>query len=196
MTSPIPCMPQISSCEAVSTLVMDAIKRETTYAEKNGNELIQDVMLFNKSGSMVDIKAEYKLNDVMKFVQDRNFGTTDCAQPMIKALQLYKDSYGKKGLYDVFIVYTDNETYCGTIHPSVALEGYRKVTGINSKMIVVATTPTLNTIGYRSKNILIDTSMDPNLTLNIAGFDLNAPSLIRNFINGQSDIGDISDIDE
>ena len=47
-------------------------------------------------------------------------GGTDCAIPMIYAKQ-------KKLEVDVFIVYTDSETWFGKIHPSKALQQYRKV---------------------------------------------------------------------
>ena len=38
---------------------------------------------------------------------------------------------------DVFIVYTDCETWAGAIHPSAALKKYRKAMGINAKLIYV-----------------------------------------------------------
>lgn len=47
-------------------------------------------------------------------------GGTDCALPMIHAKQ-------KKLEVDVFIVYTDSETWYGKIHPTEALKQYRKV---------------------------------------------------------------------
>ena len=47
-------------------------------------------------------------------------GGTDCALPMIYAKQ-------KKLKIDVFIVYTDSETWFGKIHPTEALKNYRKV---------------------------------------------------------------------
>ena len=184
MGSPMPCLPQLSSCQAVSTLVMEAIKRESVYSEKTGVQFVQDVMIFDKKGSIVNINSTDRLDNVIKKVQDYNFGTTDCAQPMIKALEMFKESKGEKGLYDAFIVYTDNETYAGKIHPSEALDNYNKETGLTAKLIVVATTPTSYSIS--EANILTDNKMNPRLTLNIAGFDLNAPDLIRNFINGTS----------
>ena len=47
-------------------------------------------------------------------------GGTDCALPMIHAKQ-------KKLEVDVFIVYTDSETWYGKVHPTEALKQYRKV---------------------------------------------------------------------
>lgn len=47
-------------------------------------------------------------------------GDTDCSLPMLWAQ--------KAGVaVDVFIVFTDNETYAGEIHPSTALRKYREV---------------------------------------------------------------------
>lgn len=39
--------------------------------------------------------------------------------------------------FQVFVVYTDSETYIGTYHPKQALDRYRKVMGIEAKLIVV-----------------------------------------------------------
>jgi 60 kDa SS-A/Ro ribonucleoprotein len=61
---------------------------------------------------------------------------------------LFSKKNKNTGLYDAFIIYTDNETWYGNIHPSEALDNYRSATGIDAKMIVVATTPTSNSIGY------------------------------------------------
>lgn len=47
-------------------------------------------------------------------------GGTDCALPMIHAKQ-------KRLEVDVFIVYTDSETWYGKVHPTQALKQYRKV---------------------------------------------------------------------
>lgn len=47
-------------------------------------------------------------------------GGTDCALPMIHARE-------KKLEVDVFIVYTDSETWYGKVHPCKALKQYRKV---------------------------------------------------------------------
>lgn len=51
-------------------------------------------------------------------------GGTDCALPMIYAKQQSLD-------VDVFIVYTDSETWFGKIHPCEALKDYRRVSHIH-----------------------------------------------------------------
>jgi 60 kDa SS-A/Ro ribonucleoprotein len=188
MSSPACAIPQLSACQAVGTLLMEAIKREHKYHEtllQNGenSKFVQDVVLFKNTLSEVKISHTDKLDNVIKKIQDNNFGSTDCALPMIHALNKYKQSKGKDGVYDAFIVYTDNETYYGKIHPSEALDEYRKFTGINAKMVVIATTPTNNSIGFfRSGGK--SPKDDSENALNIAGFDLNGPELIRNFLQG------------
>ena len=207
MSSPIASMPLISSCSAVACLVMEAVRREHRYAEDmkaKGTPVdnLQEVMLFSKSGNKVTITPDMKLAQVMKVIQC-DFLTTDVSQPLIKALDEFKKSGGKSGLYDMFVIYTDNETfYANGIHPSDALDNYRKATNLQSKLIVYATTPTMNTIGYgvgsnyggHGNAFSVKPGQNESLTLNIAGFDLNGPALIRNFAMGH--IGTISDEDD
>jgi hypothetical protein len=96
------------------------------------------------------------------------FGSTDCALPMVKALE--------EGLkVDMFVVYTDSETYMGKIHPQVALQQYRDKTGINAKLVVV---------GMVSNCLSIADPADRN-TLNLAGFDTATPEIMSLFASGQ-----------
>jgi 60 kDa SS-A/Ro ribonucleoprotein len=186
MTMAMTSLPYMTSCQAVGTLVMEAVKREYKYSQENNTPYVQDVILFNHKGSYVEIRPEYNLNQVMKLIQDNTFGSTDCSQPMIKALQQYKRTGGREGSYDAFIVYTDNETYYGNVHPIDALLDYNRYTKNNARMVVIGTTATINTIGNNNysntKNMLY---LDSPLCLNIAGFDLNAPTMIKNFLDGK-----------
>ena len=95
-------------------------------------------------------------------------GGTDCAQPMLYAKK-------KKLNVDVFIVYTDNETWAGQVHPSQALKQYREATGINARLIVCAMCSTKFTIADPN---------DPGM-LDMAGFDSAAPEVIRSFASGE-----------
>jgi 60 kDa SS-A/Ro ribonucleoprotein len=105
------------------------------------------------------------LQDAVAAVSDLPFGGTDCALPMIYALE-------KKIPTDVFIVLTDSETWAGGIHPSEALKKYRKEMGINAKLVVVGMTSTGFSIA------------DPNDggMLDVVGFDSNVPALIADFV--------------
>jgi 60 kDa SS-A/Ro ribonucleoprotein len=73
---------------------------------------------------------------------------------------------------DVFVIYTDNETWAGCMHPAQALQQYRSVMGINAKLIVVGMTATEFTIA------------DPNDSgmLDVVGMDAGVPAVMRNFI--------------
>lgn len=93
-----------------------------------------------------------------------NMGMTDCSLPMIHAAKQGNE-------VDVFIIYTDNETYYGKVHPSQALREYREKTGINAKLIVNTLTSTCNTIADPN---------DPGM-VDISGFDTTQPQIIQEF---------------
>ena len=95
-------------------------------------------------------------------------GGTDCAQPMIYAKN-------KKLEVDTFIVYTDNETWAGKIHPSQALKDYRESSGVDAKLIVC---------GMCANSFTIADPNDAGM-LDMAGFDSAAPEVIRNFVLGE-----------
>jgi len=105
------------------------------------------------------------LSGVISKVSGLPFGGTDCAAPMLYAMD--------NGIeVDVFVIYTDNETWAGGIHPHEALRDYRKKTGINAKLVVVGMTATEFTIANPD---------DPGM-LDIVGFDANAPSVMAEFV--------------
>jgi 60 kDa SS-A/Ro ribonucleoprotein len=96
------------------------------------------------------------------------FGTTDCAQPMLYALE--------RGLQvEAFVIYTDSETWAGEVHPSEALRRYRDATGIAAKLVVVGLTSTGFTIADPADGGMLD----------VVGFDSAAPALIGDFVAGR-----------
>jgi 60 kDa SS-A/Ro ribonucleoprotein len=108
---------------------------------------------------------QMNLRDFISKISGLPFGTTDCSQPMLWALN-------NKVPIDCFIVYTDNETYAGTVKPVEALAKYRSVMGINAKLIV---------IGMTATNFSIADQNDPN-SMDVVGFDTSTPSIINEFI--------------
>ncbi len=110
------------------------------------------------------ISPRQRLTDAIKVVTDLPFGGTDCALPMLYALE-------KRIKVDVFTVITDNETWAGSVHPVEALRTYRKKTGIAAKLIVVGMTSTGFSIA------------DPNDAgmLDVVGFDAAAPAVMADF---------------
>jgi 60 kDa SS-A/Ro ribonucleoprotein len=101
----------------------------------------------------------------VRAVDNLPFGGTDCALPMLHALE--------QGLsVDAFVVYTDSETWAGKIHPAEALREYRRRTGIPAKLVVV---------GMVSNGFSIADPTDGGM-LDVVGFDAAAPALIADFI--------------
>ncbi|XP_046844070.1 60 kDa SS-A/Ro ribonucleoprotein-like [Xenia sp. Carnegie-2017] len=115
----------------------------------------------------IEIASDMNLDGVLQIYDEIPEGETDCAQPMLYAL------YNNLKI-DVFIVYTDSETF-GDVHPREALKQYRHHSEIHdAKLIVVAMT---------SKGVTIADPDDPGM-LDIAGFDSAAPQVMRKFIVG------------
>ena len=117
----------------------------------------------------MDISKRTSLTGVIQAIEKIPMGGTDCALPMIYALQ-------NKLEVDAFVVYTDNETWAGQIHPSQALAQYRQATGINAKLIVVGMTATGFTIADPADAGMLD----------VVGFDASCPAVMADFIRGDN----------
>jgi 60 kDa SS-A/Ro ribonucleoprotein len=118
--------------------------------------------------SPLALSARQRLDDIVASISDLPFGGTDCALPMLYALD--------KGLaFDHFVVYTDSETWAGDVHPSQALARYRERTGINAKLTVV---------GMVSNGFSIADPNDAGM-LDVVGFDTAAPQLMADFAAGR-----------
>src|SRR5262249_17759765 len=60
------------------------------------------------------ISPRRRLDDILRSVSGLPFGATDCALPMLYAVD--------RGLQvDTFVIYTDSETWAGDVHPIDAL---------------------------------------------------------------------------
>jgi len=119
---------------------------------------------FDQSAKQIDISARERLDDVANRIERMANGGTDCAQPILWAMK-------NKVAADVFVIYTDSETWYGSKHPVQALKEYRKAMGINAKLVVVA---------MASNGYSIADHDDP-LTLSVCGFDTNVPALLSEF---------------
>ncbi|XP_070532315.1 RNA-binding protein RO60-like [Ptychodera flava] len=126
-----------------------------------------DILAFSDKLVPLPINASMKLDDVCKAAVDVTMGPTDCAQPMLWATE-------NKKPVDVFIVYTDCETWAGPVHPAQALQQYRKAMDIQAKLIVCAMTSTGFTLAEPNDAGMLD----------IAGFDSGAPEIIHSFAMG------------
>lgn len=115
----------------------------------------------------LNISAKMRLDDVVKATNNLPFGATDCAQPMVYALE-------HKIAADTFVIYTDSETWFGGVHPVQALREYREKMGIAAQLVVV---------GMTSSAFSIADPDDAGM-LDIVGFDSAAPSVISDFARG------------
>lgn len=116
----------------------------------------------------LDISSKMRLDDVIKHISGLPFGGTDCAQPMLYAIKHHLK-------VDTFVVYTDSETWAGSIHPSRALADYRQQSGIDARLVVV---------GMVSNGFSIADPNDPGM-LDVVGFDTAAPAVIADFSRGR-----------
>lgn len=144
----------LSAAEVAAVMAMAVVKSEP-------NSWVGG---FNTQMSELKISPKDRLETVLRTMQKFAWGGTDCAQPMLHALQHNME-------VDKFVVYTDNETWAGRIQPVQALAQYRAKHVKDAKLIVCATSVTKFTIADPK---------DPGM-LDIVGFDSAAPQLIQQF---------------
>ena len=137
-----------------------ALALVTANVEKN-----YEVCGFATNFTPLKISPRQRLDDAVREVSRLPMGGTDCALPMMWALQHKKE-------FDAFCVYTDSETWAGSIHPHEALKQYRNKMGIPAKEIVV---------GMEANSLSIADPSDPG-QLDIVGFDTATPNVISDFI--------------
>jgi 60 kDa SS-A/Ro ribonucleoprotein len=144
----------LTVCEGAAALAMTTIRTEPNW----------HVMAFADGLRPLPLTARMRLDDVLRHTRNVNFGGTDCSLPMLHALE--------RGLsVDVFVVLTDNETWAGKVHPTVALRDYRRKTGIPAKLIVAGMTSTGFSIA----------DPDDGGMLDVVGFDAAAPAVMADF---------------
>lgn len=143
----------------------------------------------------IEISPRERLDAVVRKLSNLPFGGTDCSLPMLwasgaKLKRTGRYGYSSGGRYgeevnvtegkttvpvDAFIVYTDNETWHGGIHPSQALQHYREKTSIEARSVVV---------GMVSNGFTIADPNDAGM-LDVVGFDSAAPAVISDFVAGK-----------
>lgn len=114
--------------------------------------------------SPLAISPRQRLDDVVKRISGLKFGGTDCALPMLEALK-------HRWPIDLFVVYTDSETWAGQVHPAQALCQYRERMGIPARLVVV---------GMASNGFSIADPTDAGM-LDVVGFDTATPQVIADF---------------
>ena len=156
----------LSCRDASAALAMVSVKTEVFthavgFTAGSGGSWYSSALALTQLG----FSKSQRLDDAVARVSGLSFGRTDCSLPMVYAMN--------EGIeVDVFVVFTDSETYAGTPHPSQALQQYREKTGINAKLIVC---------GMVSNGFTIADPNDPGM-LDVVGFSTNVPAVMSEFV--------------
>lgn len=149
-------MPNICPAQGAAAMAMATVRTEPECM----------VVGFAHQLEVLPITERSSLADVDRIMRDASgrMGRTDCALPMLAAQQNKLD-------VDTFVVYTDNETWAGRIHPTQALKHYRHSSGINAREAVV---------GMTSTGFSIADPTDAG-QLDLVGFDASTPQILAGF---------------
>ena len=153
-------LPYVALHEAAACLALVYLKSEPNV----------DVLTFSageKGLFRPAISASQRLDDAARAIRESGDGGTDCALPLIWAGIRRQE-------YDAFVVFTDNQTWAGVVHPHQALVRYREAVNPNAVLVSAAASATGTSIA----------NPDDRGTLGLSGFDAAAPAIIASFIAG------------
>lgn len=148
----------LTCCEIATTMALVTAKSEKNYAIRG----------FSTNFVDLGISRRDSFTSALKKASYHNFGATD-------ASVAYDWAIKQKFKADVICFWTDNESWAGHKHPSVALKEYRQKVNQNAKAVYITLTP------YRIS--LVDPKDD--LSWDLAGFDPGIPRLIQMLAVGQ-----------
>lgn len=148
----------LSCREAAAAMAMIFSRSEKNVIIKGFCRELKDLGITRKDTILAAAKKAY----------DSAFGSTNCSAPIEYAIK-----HNIK--VDCFMVFTDNETYDGDIHPSEALKKYRKQVNPKAKMIVFGMTATDFSIADPEDKGMLD----------VVGFDASVPNLVKAFLKGE-----------
>lgn len=120
---------------------------------------------FDTQSYSLAISGRQRLDDVVSLLARTGGGGTDCAHPITWATK-------QKIHADAFVIYTDSETWYGSVHPAQAIDAYRQKTGIPAKLVVVAMAANKFTVG----------NVNDGGTMTVVGFDSTVPEVVANFV--------------
>jgi len=153
----------IAGVEGLTPRLASAAMAMVTYKAEGKVVLVS----FQEKMVELDIGRCSRLTEVEKSISDLEFGMTDCSLPMLWAIE--------KGIEaDAFVIYTDNETWYGDVHPAQALNDYRRKLNIPAKLVVVGMTATEFSIADPRDSGMLD----------VVGFDSATPEVMRQYIVG------------
>ena len=172
MSSPVHGLPFVSCREAAAAMALVTAAREPKHRFVAFTKGAYPTLWSRTHGSEYDtglteltISPRQRLDDLVASMSGLPFGGTDCALPMVEALK-------HRWPVDAFVVFTDNETWAGNVHPAQALQEYRERMGIAAKLVVVA---------MASNGFSIADPNDVGM-LDVVGFDAATPQIMSYFI--------------
>ncbi|XP_036410266.1 60 kDa SS-A/Ro ribonucleoprotein [Megalops cyprinoides] len=128
-------------------------------------EVDSQVLVFSEGAvSPCAITTDMSLSKVTEELVKLPALNTDCALPVLWATENERAA-------DIFIVFTNNDTWFGKVHPAEALRMHRHKMGVHSKLIVCGL----------AANCLGVADPDDRGMLEICGFDSGALDVIGNF---------------
>jgi 60 kDa SS-A/Ro ribonucleoprotein len=116
--------------------------------------------------TQLPISPRQRLDDITSMTAGLPFGGTDCALPILWAIE-------NKVEIDAFVTITDNESWAGEIHVDQALREYRNKTGIPAKLVAVAMTADKYSVA----------NPDDAGQMDVVGFDTATPNVISDFVS-------------
>lgn len=147
----------LSLHEAAGVMAMVAARTEPNH----------QLVSFDTECRTLHISPKSRLADAVEIIDASGGGGTDCAQPILWAMEQ------KLGQIDNFVLYTDDQTWAGHPHPIQAAAQYRKTfSRPGTKLISVAMAATRTSVA--------DKQQDP-LSLAVVGFDTGVADIIREF---------------
>lgn len=151
-------VPGLAPFEAEACMAMVTARTEPNY------------YFFGFSDKFVELRINdtMSLDAVMNVMSGLPFARTDCSLPFIFARE-------NKLPVDLFVVYTDSETFAGRGHPVKELQAFRKSSGRDARSVVV---------GMVSNGFTIADPTDGGM-LDVVGFDSAAPQIISDFGAGR-----------
>lgn len=151
-------MPGITPRIGSAAMAMITARTESNY----------EIVGFSTDLIRLKVNDRMRLDEVVQYIDSLPMGGTDCSLPMTWAEQNKLD-------VDGFAVYTDSETWAGSIHPSQALRKYRQSRGRDSRFVCV---------GMLANPFTLADPKDAGM-MDVAGFDTVAPAIISDFFRGE-----------
>ncbi|CAI2354435.1 unnamed protein product [Caenorhabditis sp. 36 PRJEB53466] len=133
------------------------------------NEAEVKCVAFCNTLTELPFTKDWTIRQVNDYVKNLEFGSTDCGLPMTWAMK-------NNHKFDVFIIYTDCDTWVGDVHPFEAIKQYREASGIHDAKVIV--------MAMQAYDYTIADPSDAGM-LDISGFDSAVPQIVHEFVTGK-----------